>query len=114
MCMYVYTWRTVPTILYYVGGFDSYVQSGAAPEAIMIGIGTVGNGSGCPDPSNGCQERLYEFSNVACNADGNLDAGYCPWAHQAYGGLDAFLNFTWDTSLAEYQHAARYSINYCT
>eukprot|EP01035_Chromulina_nebulosa_P024885 gene24885-32420_t len=80
-----------------VGGFESYVLSGAAPESIMIGIGTANNGSGCPDPSNGCLERNYEFSNVACNADGNLEAGYCPWANQAYGGLDAFLNFTWDT-----------------
>ena len=78
-----------------IGGFDSYVLSGAAPESIMIGIGTANNGSGCPDPSNGCLERNYEFSNVACNADGNLEAGYCPWANQAYGGLDAFLNFTY-------------------
>lgn len=79
------------------GGFDSSVLSGVAPESILIGIGTAVNGTGCPSTLSGCSQRLYEFSDVACNRDGNLESGYCPWVNQTYGGLDLFLDFTWNT-----------------
>jgi predicted alpha/beta superfamily hydrolase len=70
----------------FLGGFDVAVNSGLAPESIIIGVANT-------DILDSCQ-RNYELSYAPCNT--NISS-ICQSAPACYGGIQYYLDFIMQT-----------------